>query len=108
MVHFSREIQDGDLHVLMISGELDISNREELRSALHGVDGRAPRVLIDFCNCRYFDTTALTELVRFYKARHPAQQLMLAMPEGLSRRILRVTAIDRLLPVVDCMHALAV
>ena len=108
MVYFSREIQDSDLHVLMISGELDISNREELRTALQGVDGEARRVLVDLCQCRYFDTTALTELVRFYKARHPAQQLMLAVPEGIARRILRVTAIDQLLPVVECAHAVAV
>lgn len=108
MVYFSREIQDGDLHVLMISGELDISNREELRTALHGVDGAAPRVLIDLCQCRYFDTTALTELIRFYKARHVAQHLMLAVPEGLARHILHVTTIDQLLPIVDCAHAVAV
>jgi anti-anti-sigma factor len=108
MVHFSREIHDGDLHVLMVSGELDISNREELRDALRDVDDAAPRVLIDLCRCRYFDTTVLTELVRFYRARHHGQQLMLAAPDGLSRWILRITNIDQILPVVDCMHAVAV
>jgi anti-anti-sigma factor len=108
MVHFSREIQDGNLHVLTVSGELDISNRDELRDALHGVDGRASRVLIDFCQCRYFDTTALTEIIRFYKARHGEQQLMLAAPNGLGRWILHVTTIDQLMPIVECGHAVAV
>lgn len=108
MVYFSNEIQDGDLHVLTVSGELDISNREQLRDALREVDNAAPRVLIDLCQCRYFDTTALTELIRFYKARHLEQQLMLSAPQGLARWILRITTVDQLLPIVDCAHAVAV
>lgn len=107
MAYFSREVQDCGTQVLMISGELDISNREELRDALHDIDAAAARVLIDLCECRYFDTTLLTELVRFYKARHEAQDVMLAASEGISRWILKVTAIDKILPIVDCAHMVA-
>lgn len=108
MPTFSPEIHEDDTYVLMVTGELDISNREELRDALQSVDAGAPRVLIDLCQCSYFDTTMLSELVRFHKARHPAQKLMLSAPQGLGRWILSITAIDQILPVVDCIHGRAV
>lgn len=104
MPTFSTEIRDGDTYVFMVNGELDISNREELHEALQSVDGAAPRVLIDLCQCRYFDTTLLSELVRFYKARHQTQKLTLAASHGAGRWILSFTAIDKLLPVVECTH----
>jgi anti-anti-sigma factor len=101
---FITETHDG-LRVLVVAGEIDISVQSRFRDALHAIDKQSPRVLIDFCKCSYFDTSAIAELWGFRKARTPYQHVSIAMPDDFGRRILRIARVDAMFPIVDCLHA---
>ena len=100
---FTQELH-ADLPVLVISGELDLSTQSGLHDALASIDSTAPAVMIDLCKCKYFDSSAIAEMIRFYKARSGRQQIMLSAPSETAQRILRITGLDRLIPMVECTH----
>lgn len=104
MPQFITEIH-ADLRVLVVDGELDIASQESFRAALHALDTDARGVLIDFCRCAYFDSSALAELFYFRRMRAPKQHVSLAMPNAFGRRILTITHADSVFPIVDCVHA---
>jgi anti-anti-sigma factor len=54
----------GSVRIVRLSGELEISRKEELRDALSPSTDAAP-VLLDLGEVTYADSIALTELLRF-------------------------------------------
>ncbi len=104
MPQFINETHSG-VPVLVVDGELDISTQSPFHQALHALDTTAPHVLIDFCKCGYFDSSALYELCNFRRLRIPRQRVLIAMPSEFGRRILRITSVDAVFPIIDCVHA---
>lgn len=102
MPTFTRE-NHGDLRVLVVSGEIDIYTKTQFAEALHSLDASAPCVLIDFCQSPYFDSSALTELIRFRNARI-GQKVMLAVPHLNGQRILRISGLDKAFAQANCVH----
>ncbi len=100
---FTRDIRQG-LPILVVSGELDVYTRTQFADALQSLDASAERVLIDFCGCRYFDSSALTELIAFRRARSDTQDVMLAVPNPSLRRILEITRLDGAFHMANCIH----
>jgi anti-anti-sigma factor len=107
MPTFAREMRD-DLNVLVVTGELDIYAQAEFADALHSLDATAPRILLDFCRCSYFDSSALTELVRFRNARHKTQQVLLAVPNPNGQRILQIAGLHNAFEFAACPHRHAI
>lgn len=105
MLSFTNEFQN-DIPALVVDGEIDISSHGSFRQALQALDFHAPQVLVDFCRCGYFDSSALNELVAFFRTRNPAQDVMLAVPHEYARRIFSITNLDRLFAFVDCAHVI--
>ncbi len=103
MPTFIRELHD-DLPVLVIAGELDISTQEEFRDALKGIDEDAPKITLDFCKCGYFDSSTLTELIRFRNQRQDRQQIVLSVPNPSGKHILQITGLDQVFTITDCSH----
>lgn len=103
MPTFTREVRD-DLNTLVVAGEIDVYTQKEFADALHSLDESAPQVLIDFCRCNYFDSSALTELVRFRNLRGKTQQVILAVPNRNAQRILQITGLYNAFEFVDCPH----
>lgn len=103
MPTFVREMRD-ELQILVVGGELDISTQEQFAEALRSIDASLPRVLIDFCRCSYFDSSALTELVRFRNTRAKIQQVLLAVTSPNAKRILEISGLDRAFEFGDCVH----
>lgn len=50
--------------VIRLSGELELSRREEIRAALR-VEGSESGILVDLFEVTYSDSSALSELLRF-------------------------------------------
>lgn len=58
----------GDITLIEVRGELDISNIDMLRDALHKVgasDGLRKNLIISFQDVKYVDSTALNEIMGF-------------------------------------------
>jgi anti-anti-sigma factor len=58
-------LSSSSITVIALSGELELSRRDEVRDALK-LNSTQTAVLIDFSNVTYADSTTLAELLRFY------------------------------------------
>lgn len=84
----------------MLAGEYDIYNQDRLTQQLLPADEH-PRVVLDFNDVRYIDSTALTAFVRMRKRRdalgHPPAHLCSMRPNV--RHIFAVTQLDTVWPI---------
>ncbi len=95
--------------VIQVSGELDIANAGRLEAALcEAVDRPDERLLIDLSDCAYLDSTAIGSLLRARRALDrdtgagPPMVLVANQPDIM--RLLGVTGIDRVVPVMRDRH----
>jgi anti-sigma B factor antagonist len=95
-----REIQDGDVRVLEISGELVIETAAELERSLIRV-GAAEHVVLDLTNASFMDSTGLrVVLINHDRIRAGGHECVLvAVPDG---------QVEGLLAFVDVREALEV
>jgi anti-anti-sigma factor len=54
--------------VMVFSGEYDLASKEQVRAAFDAVS-EAPRVVLDFSDVSYIDSSVVVELVRIHSAR---------------------------------------
>ncbi|MGE5289707.1 MAG: STAS domain-containing protein [Micromonosporaceae bacterium] len=94
---------EGPRSVLQLRGELDLSNdddvRKEIRDVLHSHD---PEILVlDLSGLAFTDSTGLGTMVWAHKRMaERGNQLLLADPNSLILRLLRISGLDRQLNVV--------
>lgn len=90
----------GDAVVVVLAGDLDLYNVEQVRAALNGAADRSPsRLVVDATDVEFIDSTALGALVDAH--RKVAGGLRIASPQEPIRRALQVSGIDRHLTVHD-------
>ncbi|BFV56473.1 STAS domain-containing protein [Kitasatospora sp. CMC57] len=95
--------------VAHVEGELDIATTDELRrrltDALSAVDGGV-RLVVDLTRLDFCDASGLGALLA---ARETAERLgakvRLAITEGRVLRVIRLTQLDRVLPVYPTVRA---
>ena len=89
--------------VVVLSGEVDATNSEELYNVLESVVLQHPRLLIvDLSALSFMDSTGLRMLLR--SSRELDQQggvLSLAAPQVSVARVLQLTRADQLIPVYE-------
>lgn len=87
--------------VIRLGGDLDLYNVEQVRSALAEAATENPeRVVVDLSEVTFLDSTALGVLVEA-RAALPPGRLHLAAPQLEAMRALKVSGLDRHLPVHD-------
>ena len=81
--------------------EIDITNASRLRAALLQAAARpGPVLVVDMTRTRFCDSAGLHALIGAHKrARAEGRQVRLAVTGAQVRRILALTALDRLIPV---------
>ena len=81
--------------------EIDITNADRLRAALlHAETCPGAAVVVDMTRTRFCDSAGLHALLGAHKrARAEGRQVRLAVTGAQVRRILALTALDRLIPV---------
>ena len=91
--------------VIVLAGELDLYNADEIRSAFAGVIDDTPRcVVVDMADVEFIDSTALGVLIEA-RSQLGENRLRLAAPQLVTKRTLQVTGLDRQLPVYDSVEA---
>jgi anti-anti-sigma factor len=94
--------QRGDLCLVHIRGEVDISNARELSAAVEAaIENRTPRIAIDLTETTYLDSAGVQLLFlladRLQVRRH---QLQLIVPaESAIRAVLELTSLPKVVPV---------
>ncbi|HEY8298060.1 MAG TPA: STAS domain-containing protein [Candidatus Baltobacteraceae bacterium] len=93
---------DDLIFVLRLSGEYDLTRREELRLRLR----EAPfteRATLDMRDVTFMDATALTELIRLKeRLTGPAVVRMIQVQPNV-RRLLRITGLDKRFEIHDAL-----
>ena len=93
---------DGQPYTLVaITGEADVTNREDLRGALDGEVAREPHMLLlDLSGLRFMDSSALHVILQANRALDRNGGMMaLVAPQEAVAKMLRLTTADRLVPV---------
>ncbi len=87
-------------YVVELSGELDLTSREEFDRALDGAEASdAPRILIDLDRLRFIDSTGLQGILAAKRrsAMRP-DRLRVTRGTGFVADMFRLTALDKTLP----------
>ncbi len=88
------------LTVITFTGEFDLDDADHLRAVLVSAITDDPRMVCDVSPATFFDSVSLGVLVLAAKtAKQAGGWLRLAGPQRSTRRILRLTALDQVLPV---------
>jgi anti-anti-sigma factor len=98
---FSTETR-GTAHVLVVGGELDVSNVGELAAAL---DAHAPAgaVVVDLTEVTYLDSSTVEALI--VRARDGATVRLVCPPGSIVRRSLEILGIEHVMPLADTLDA---
>lgn len=87
-----------DLHLVTVTGELDIATAPQLRETFTDVvAGSSGHVVVDLDRVSFIDSTGLGSLVAGYKALSAqSRQLALVCNSTRTRRLLEITGMTRL------------
>jgi anti-anti-sigma factor len=96
----------GDIRVVRISGEVDLSNAHEIMAAIgREVPGDASSVLLDLSDTAYIDSAGISMLFRLAeRLRYRRQELRLVVPANSPiRAVLEITSVPQVIPVQTAM-----
>lgn len=88
--------------IISLSGEFDIHNVPKLEAVLRPTI-QMPRVVVDFSGVRYFDSTAISVLIKIRKAR-AERGFVPKRFVGLNpsmRHVFKITQLDSIWPLFD-------
>jgi anti-anti-sigma factor len=92
--------------VVIAPQEIDITNADRLRAALlHAAARPGPALVVDMTGTRFCDSAGLHALIGAHKrAQAEGRQVRLVITSAQVRRILALTALDRLIPVYTSLR----
>ena len=94
--------QSADRAVAFLVGELDMSNAAEVLRRLTEVAAGSPRLEVDLSRLGFIDSAGITALHRLHRSleQEPGERLrILAAPDSVAGRTLRLAGMDRVLPM---------
>ena len=97
-----RHVPEGPVTVVVLPGEIDVSNARQVCDLLDAAAGPGTRVVVADCSATAFcDAAGARRLVtvRARAAVRGVQVRLVIPPGGLLRRVLELLAVDNLLPV---------
>lgn len=96
-------VQQGDVTVVDVEGQLIVGNRQELKQKLlEELDGGARKFVIDFTNTGYIDSSGLGVLVSLSKKiREQGGELRLSSLNEDLRTLFELTKLDTLFRIAD-------
>ena len=95
--------EDGETAVVTITGEVDIANAERIGEVLAGMSNLPHAVVLDLSALDYLDSTGISlvhELTHRLRTR-AARLIVCCPPDSPPRRVLELTALHTVTPVVD-------
>jgi anti-sigma B factor antagonist len=93
----------GDLHVIRVEGELDLSECSQLERALREAEASpSTRILLDLDELTFIDAAGLSVLVAAWRrSAVDGNRLRVTRGGGSVASMLHLTALDTVLPFVD-------
>jgi len=99
--------QRGDVVLVKLSGELDISSAPKVEDELARVEPDRPeRIVLDLRNLAFMDSTGLRLLIAAdTRARQQARRLTIVKGPETVQRVFRITRLEERLEIVDDVPA---
>lgn len=86
----------GDIEFVHVYGDIDMVNADELEGSISAAYSPKARILADFTNCRYLDSTGLAVLVR--AKQNLGEKFSISVAAGSNiERILKLTSLYNVL-----------
>jgi anti-sigma B factor antagonist len=101
-----REQRAGQV-IIHLSGEIDLSNADDLQARIERLVDNCPHVVVDLTGIRYIDSQGLRLLNRLAigLAANGAAFELVAPPESVARDVLDLTRMSADIPVLDVLPA---
>lgn len=95
----------GSLDIVRVQGEIDLASAQKLRSRLDGLIGNGRHILVKLNEVTYTEACGVRVLAEGYaRAKSLNQTLVLVAPSPMMRRILKMVALDRPIPIFDSIE----
>ena len=101
------ETENGSV-LVSLSGEVDVSNAESVRSGIERATAGADRIVIDLTAIEFFDSSGLRLLKQLSTDADGANVpfIVVAPPNSIARNLLDITSMSGELAVEDSLKAL--
>ncbi|MFE9751674.1 STAS domain-containing protein [Saccharothrix saharensis] len=99
-------VTDGDVAIVRIGGEVDMSNSDDLRgSCVDALDGGAGVLVVDLSEVTFFASSGIAALshLREHNSSHRRRPVHVVASRSV-RRSLEATAMDKLLPLHETVE----
>jgi anti-anti-sigma factor len=95
--------REGDVHVIALSGELDLATADELEQELLRVEATdAESIVVDLAGLRFMDSTGVRVMITAdTRSRADSQRLALLRGPDAVQRVFELTGVLDLLPFAD-------
>jgi anti-sigma B factor antagonist len=102
-----KEEVDDDVRLLRVAGAVELGTAERLDEPLARAASDADRALIvDLTSCEFIDSVGLATLIQGAKPlQNGESNVAFVVGEGMVKRLLALTAVDRTIPVFDTVAA---
>jgi anti-anti-sigma factor len=91
--------------LFVLEGELDLASADRVRDALAGpIRDGAEGIVVDLARCTFVDSSGLGVLIEAQKTLNgssPHHGLALVAPAQQPRRLLKLTSVERFLPIYE-------
>ena len=96
----------GDVALVRVSGEVDLSWSQQLRKAILDALGKAKAVGVELSQVTYMDSSGIAALVEgFQTARSKGLKFALVSASSPVRSVLALARLDKVFPMVDSAEA---
>lgn len=101
----TEDIQDGDITILSIEGDIDLHHSPGLRTLLQGkVKGKCSALIVDFTKVNYIDSSGLATFVEYYQgARNYSGKIALCGMSARVRSVFELVRLGEVFPIVDSL-----
>ena len=96
----------GDVALVRVSGEVDLSWSQQVRKAILEALGKAKAVGVELSQVTYMDSSGIAALVEgFQTARSKGLKFALVSASSPVRSVLSLARLDKVFPMVDSAEA---
>lgn len=98
-----RSEREADVHVVALSGELDLATADGVEAELERVEASdAASIVLDLSGLTFMDSTGVRLLIQAYaRSRADADRLTLLRGPAAVQRVMELSGVDALLPFAD-------
>jgi anti-sigma B factor antagonist len=87
--------------IVAADGEIDLETAPDLARALESAREHAARVVVDLQAVSFMDSTGVSLLLTSAEQARRAEVELVIEPSPIVRRVLRLTGVERVLPLAD-------